>query len=356
MGAQKTLKGSVSVNVKDDWLRLRWRHSGKRYELRPGLVDNRQNRVFADRLARSIEIDLLSGHFDPTLEKYKGGQKAPEPQAPQKVKSIIELYEEWLKHLTGNGTGAKTLSTMRSLLSNFEHYHNPSQFIQWLGTNNKAITVKRKLDWLSRCYEYHTLENPWQEIKVKVPAKPMPTPFSDVEVQKILNSCKEIARHYYDFLYFCFAVGARLGETAALKWSEVSEDCSRVVICDQKRNKIRQFKLPDSVVEMLKRRERSEDFVFTSAEGHKIALNNFRNRYWIPILTKANVDYRKPYTTRATCISHALLAGENPMRIAQITGHDVAVLYENYAGYIESSPKLPDVFAKSLESSEGVAQ
>jgi len=66
--------------------------------------------VFADRLARSIEIDLLSGHFDPILEKYKSGQKAPEPQ---KTKSIFELYEEWLKHLTGNGTGEKTISTMR---------------------------------------------------------------------------------------------------------------------------------------------------------------------------------------------------------------------------------------------------
>jgi len=48
---------------------------------------------------------------------------------------------------------------MRSLINNLEHYHNPSQFIQWLGTNNEAITVKRKLDWLSRCYEYHKLEN-----------------------------------------------------------------------------------------------------------------------------------------------------------------------------------------------------
>jgi len=55
-----------------------------------------------------------------------------------------------------------------------------------LGTNNKAITVKRKLDWLSRCYEYHKLENPWQKIKVKVPAKPMPIPFSEEEVQKII--------------------------------------------------------------------------------------------------------------------------------------------------------------------------
>ena len=52
MGAQKTLKGSVSVNIKDDWLRLRWRYSGKRYELRPGLVDNCQNRVFADRYSK----------------------------------------------------------------------------------------------------------------------------------------------------------------------------------------------------------------------------------------------------------------------------------------------------------------
>jgi hypothetical protein len=60
--------------------------------------------------ARSIEIDLLSGHFEPTLEKYKGGQKAPELQ---KTNSILELYEEGLKHLTGNGKGEKTISTMR---------------------------------------------------------------------------------------------------------------------------------------------------------------------------------------------------------------------------------------------------
>jgi len=61
-----------------------------------------------DRLARSIEIDLLSGHFDPTLEKYKGGQNALEPQ---KTKSIVELYGE-LKHLTGNGTGKKRGETI----------------------------------------------------------------------------------------------------------------------------------------------------------------------------------------------------------------------------------------------------
>jgi len=60
--------------------------------------------VFVDRLARSIEIDLLSGHFDPTLEKYKGRQKGTEPQ---KVKSIVELYEEWLKYIAGIGTGKK---------------------------------------------------------------------------------------------------------------------------------------------------------------------------------------------------------------------------------------------------------
>ncbi|MBE9016106.1 site-specific integrase, partial [Chroococcidiopsidales cyanobacterium LEGE 13417] len=55
------------------------------------------------------------------------------------------------------------------------------------------------------------------------------------------------------------------------------------------------------------------------------------------------IDYRKPYTTRHTLVSHALDLGMNPVVVAQLTGHDVQVLFKNYAGNVNSRPQLPEL-------------
>ncbi|MEM9151192.1 MAG: site-specific integrase, partial [Cyanobacteria bacterium P01_F01_bin.3] len=60
------------------------------------------------------------------------------------------------------------------------------------------------------------------------------------------------------------------------------------------------------------------------------------------VLAESGVDYRKPYNTRHTFISHALDMGMNPVEVAQLTGHDVQTLYENYAGSVNSRPRLPE--------------
>jgi integrase len=60
-------------------------------------------------------------------------------------------------------------------------------------------------------------------------------------------------------------------------------------------------------------------------------------------LTLLGIDYRKPYTTRHTLISHALDMNMNPVAVAQLTGHNVETLYENYAGVVNSRPRLPEL-------------
>lgn len=34
----------------------------------------------------------------------------------------------------------------------------------------------------------------------------------------------------------------------------------------------------------------------------------------------------------------------NPLLVAQLTGHDIAVLFEHYAAYIGSSPEISNLF------------
>jgi integrase len=86
-----------------------------------------------------------------------------------------------------------------------------------------------------------------------------------------------------------------------------------------------------------------EDLVFPASEGGAIDDHNFRNRAWKFVLESQGIPYRKPYTTRHTLVSHALEKGTNPVNVAELTGHNVKTLYQNYAGVI-GILKLPDIF------------
>lgn len=67
----KLCKGSVQIITSHDRLQLRFRFAGKRHYLSLGFPDSTTNRKLAEKKAREIELDILSGNFDQTLQKYK---------------------------------------------------------------------------------------------------------------------------------------------------------------------------------------------------------------------------------------------------------------------------------------------
>ncbi|PSB49776.1 hypothetical protein C7B67_16500 [filamentous cyanobacterium Phorm 6] len=120
-----------------------------------------------------------------------------------------------------------------------------------------------------------------------------------------------------------------------------------------KTNKARTVPLTPRLQQLLLNRQTNDcspdDLIFTSSEGLAMAYRpasydskNFCKRYWKPALADLGIDYRRPYTTRHTLISHGLESGMNPVAIAALTGHDVRTLYENYAGLV-NPPQLPDL-------------
>jgi len=50
---------------------LAWSWEGKRFWLYIGLPHTKPNRKAAQIKARTIELDIASGNFDPSLTKYK---------------------------------------------------------------------------------------------------------------------------------------------------------------------------------------------------------------------------------------------------------------------------------------------
>ena len=66
------------------------------------------------------------------------------------------------------------------------------------------------------------------------------------------------------------------------------------------------------------------------------------------MLEKLEIEYRKPYATRHTAISHALANGANPLAVAEQTGHDPQILFKHYASVLCTGQKLCSVLKCSL--------
>jgi hypothetical protein len=71
MSQRKASKGTVQIKNSNERLQLVFSYTEKRHYLSTGFTHTPANRKLAEMKARQIELDILSGNFDPTLAKYK---------------------------------------------------------------------------------------------------------------------------------------------------------------------------------------------------------------------------------------------------------------------------------------------
>ena len=358
-------KGTVNVEVFKDRLRLAWSWQGKRFWLYIGLPDTTANRKAAEIKARTIELDITSNNFDPSLIKYK-------PQKQESI-SVTELFDRFVEHkkrtiLIGGFAKYKGLQNHVSVFFGNKNAIAVTEtvaenFRDYLTKKLEPVTVRERVVLMNACWEWAqkkklVTENPWSDIKTSVPPKQRPQPFTLVEISSIVHKFRSDPNlsNYEDYVEFKFGVGLRTGEAAALLWRHCSSECDRIWIGESmgngqrkstKTNKARTVPLTPRLQQLLLDRRTNDflldDLIFTSSEGFAIDSKNFCKRYWKPALAELGIDYRRPYTTRHTLISHGLESGMNPVAIAALTGHDVRTLYENYAGLV-NPPQLPDLF------------
>ncbi len=93
----KTPKGSVSIKASNDRLQLVYRYRGIREYLSLGLPDNRNNRKFAQSVASTIELDILSGNYDRTKERYKLFGAEPKTERIYKLE-LLELWDKYVEY------------------------------------------------------------------------------------------------------------------------------------------------------------------------------------------------------------------------------------------------------------------
>ena len=381
---KKKPKGTVKVESDKGWLRLRFTFGGKRRAFALGLPDTDINRKFAEQKARQIELDILSSNFDSSLQKYKPQTQSEETKANSiTTEELILRFIEKKSHFVSSPRSLEKYQTVLTHLKSFrvkskrinDSWANrpaidftqdcSEQLYQYLLCRLAPVTLKQSIVWLSACWQWGIEEeiiefDPWKPLikRIKVPPKQMPKPFTQQEIKAIIQGFEQdkYYSHYVEFVEFLFGTGCRTGEAIGLCWKHLSEDCSTVWIGESlsrgirkatKTNRARTITLTSRLQSLLLSMKSNnfdlEKPVFTSRQGKAVDDHNFRNRAWKSVLAKVGVEYRKPYNTRHTLISHALDRGMNPVAVAQLTGHDVQTLYENYAGNVNSRPILPEI-------------
>jgi integrase len=362
-------KNKVRVESLRGNLRLRWSHQGERYCLSLGLYDSPLARKVAEGKVNTIELDLTTENFDPSLKKY---QTQSADASKGCTITAVELFDRFMKQ---RAVDSRTLEKYSAVATKMrKHFQGQSaeigseaadEFREWLGGSLAPISQKEYIGTIATCWNWAVKQDllsssPWGEVlkRVKVPPKQRPRPFTKPEITTILAGFRDSRyyRHYTDFVTFLFSSGCRTGEAIGLRWSHLSEDCGKVWIGESvtrgvrkstKTNRDREFRLTDSLRAMLLKRRpedcRPDDLVFPSPKGGPIDDHNFRNRAWVTVLKAAGVTYRKPYNTRHTFISHALAQGMNPMAIAQTTGHDPETMFKYYAADIQGGLQLPEI-------------
>lgn len=380
----KSPRGSVTVSSVRGNLRLRLPRSlwgGKQVYLPLGLADNLQNRKAAEIKAKEIELDVLSGHFDPTLKKYQFITSYEIPKSkPEESKNSITFVEIYQKYI--NTKKDKSATTWKSTYINtLNHLNNcPYQFLSeamelkdWMIASKTLDTCRRILMQLNAACNW-ALErgliqsNPFlgkSKIKIKK-SKPKIHPFSSEEKQKILTAFEKSEKFKYllPLIKFFFLTGCRTSEAIGLRWKNIKADCSSISFEEvmvlgkggaQRRQGTKQSPQRDfpcnrqlrDLLLSIKPKSlivNSSSSVFVRPDGLPVSHQDLRRAWYgkgdaLGIVRQLAADgaidgYRSQYNTRHTMISACLEAGISPVQIAQWVGNSAEIIFRNYAGII----------------------
>jgi integrase len=375
----KNPKGSVTVSCVRGNLRLRlprtlWDDKRQIY-LSLGLADNLPNRKAAEIKAKQIELDILSGHFDPTLQKYQAIiYEISSKSEGQNNITFVEIYQKYINTkkdrstTTWKGTYTNTLNHLKGCPYQFPN--EAMDLKDWMTERKTLDACKRILMQLNAACNWAVERNliklnPFfgkSKIKTKK-AKPKIHPFSPEEKQKIFNAFEQSKFSYLlPLIKFFFLTGCRTSEAIGLRWKNIKADCSSISFeevmvlgkggaqrkqgtkqapqrdfpCNrQLRNLLLSIK-PESITD--------SSVVFVRPDGSATTHQDLRTAWYgkgsaLGIVRQLAADgtidgYRPQYNTRHTMISACLEAGISPVQTAQWVGNSAEIIFRNYAGLI----------------------
>jgi integrase len=377
----KASKGNVSVSSDKGRLRLsfpREMFGGKQKFLYLSLTDNPENRPIAEAKATQVNLDIFSGEFDITLNKYK-------PQThlalieTLKAKPEITLLELWDKYTAYKQTSLKpkTLEKYENIRKLLEKIKVPlgnsievKSHLEDITTTSRTKDVLMYLSAICKWGVKHGLckENPYEGMSAEMPHhnyqdNPSPSSFTQEEMETVINSFKNDKRpgmnykRYAAFVEFLFLTGCRPSEAVGLQWKHIKQNGSvvefagsivqvknqRVRVAKSKNNKVRTLAVSSrcqNLLQTIKPIECSPEDLIFSVNNQPVNYRNFSRRAWSAIVDPIKPN-TTPYNARDTFITLQLIKGIPSAVVANWCDTSVGMIDKNYADKLKLSALRP---------------
>jgi integrase len=371
-------KGS-GIEIRDAAIRIGFQYQGKRKRETLDLEATPANIKYAHRLVDEIKTKIANGTFDyaayfPNSKTAKSLKKQDEAPATFKDKC-----ESWLK--TKGRLAPATLSQYRNALNFWQDQLGGDKSIDAL-THAKVAEVVGSYPWASAklCNNYliplrgvfalagreiKGMDNPLEGIENGKHQATPPDPLSVEEMHKILADLrKRYDAQVANYFEFAFLTGMRPEELIALRWDDVDWTHGTIRVERAKTFKggikpiktyaVRDVDLVGRAMEVLREQKahtfmkagRQEDWENGEIFGNPNTERPWhdersqRDHFWQPCLKRVGIRMRRPYQTRHTYATTALMGGVNPAYISRQMGHKSAkMLFSVYAKWIDAADR-----------------
>jgi len=352
-------------------IQITFQYRGRRCREKIQLKPTAANLKRAERHRAAILVSIEAGTFDYAATFPDSPNAARFADQPGQVMTVEKYLSEWLasqkKHLK-----ASTYDGYRKIV-NFQLIPHLGKMTlasikrrdikEWLdgknATNKRLANIQSVLrKALSDAVDDELIEdNPlakWTYKKQEPPkSRDIVDPFTPDEQQAIIDKCLPAMANQVLFMLWS---GLRTSELVALQWDDI--DFRRgVIIVDKALTQAAKGEVEGTKtragrreVKMLgpARSALTAQKAHTFLAGGPVFLHPVKGtqwagdqeirKYWVPLLKRAQVRYRRPYQTRHTYASMMLSAGEHPMWVAQQMGHsDWAMIIRVYGKWMPSA-------------------
>jgi integrase len=218
-------------------IRIRFRFLGNSYTVPIcGKYHNRLDRAKAEVICAQIELDVESGRFDDTLERYSSADPKQRPNPPR----LLKVWDLWVESLDlSEQVKVGHYRDLRAMIlrSTPDPLSNDVQWFNQATGHLAASTHNLRLGMLKACTKWAIGEklvktNPYTKIKRKKPDRQSVKPLSLEEMATILEGFETRSPSYVPYVAFLFMTGVRNSEASGLQWKRIDWARGEVTIAD----------------------------------------------------------------------------------------------------------------------------
>jgi integrase len=331
-----------------------------------GLRESVRNREYAEMICKIIQNDILAGHFDQTLEKYKkhSNSKTPEAESDDKLslRELWDRYTDYKRPQLSQTTIAVDFDRVSQFIEKF-----PSKSVDdavlirdWLLGNTTPGQAKRVLKQLATCGVWAVRSklaesNPFAGMAadiatVKGDEEADIDPFSPQERDRLIAYFYAQKSHYAKLIEFLFRTGCRPSEAIALEYGHIAEGYRSITFQQAitmsenglklkrglKTQKKRVFSCGDGMKKFLASIDCDDGnrsgLIFKSPQGKFVDVQNLSAREFKPALKALGIKERNIYQTRHSYITFCIASGIPVVDVSKLVGNSPEIIYKHYLG------------------------